>query len=179
LSLASFRNAWQLDKHSQAALRFLVDWYNGLALNQRVRAPEAKVLLSIASRLPQTGAELARIKGVPRRWAAERGDHFTGQLVRATAEASHEDFVPIEPPAYANFEEIRVDGWLALARAEISAKLGIAPELGLPTRLLRQVRHRILESGDPKSGVKALVGWRAELLGQAYLEFCDKHVLCG
>ena len=56
LTLEGFRNAWQLDVHSQAALRWLIAWYNGLSAVERAGAPDPKTLLAIAGRLP--GAEM-------------------------------------------------------------------------------------------------------------------------
>jgi ribonuclease D len=172
LSLESFRNAWQLDRHGQAALRFLVSWYNGLDARGRASAPEPKTLLSIAGRLPETAAELSRIKGVPKRFSAEQGERFAGQLVRATAVANAADFVPIDPPPYATFDEIRIDGWLAHARAEVAADVGIAPELAFPGRVLRRMKSAIERSGQRVAGAEALDGWRGELLSEAYLRYC-------
>jgi ribonuclease D len=174
LSLSSFRNAWQLDVHSQAALRFLIEWFNELAPPERAQAPDAKTLLAIASRLPEDADALSRIKGVPRRFAAARGARLTGEMMRATATADGSDFVPIDPPPYATFEEIRLDGWLSLARAEIACELGVAPELAFPNRLLRKLRQRILESGDRAAGADALEGWRAELCGEAWRQFARR-----
>lgn len=163
LSLSDFRNAWQLDAHCQAALRFAIDWYNALSDEERAFAPEPKVLLSIASRLPQSARDLERIKGVPRRWAERHGDRFTGQLMRATAEADTEGFVPIDPPPYATFEEILLDAWIARARAELCAALCIAPELLLPSRLVKRLRAALL-NGDADPVGSTLRGWRADLL---------------
>ncbi len=172
LSLASFRNAWQLDRHGQAALRFIVEWYNALDPRARAAAPEQKTLLSIAGRLPATPAELSRIKGVPRRFAAEQGERFLADLRRAMARADAADFVEIEPPPYATFDELRLDGWLAYARAEVSAEVGVAPELAFPGRVVKRMRSAIERSGQRVSGAEALTGWRGSLLTEAYLAFC-------
>jgi ribonuclease D len=177
ISLASFRNAWQLDVPSQAALRFIVDWYNRLSPEDRVRAPEPKTLLAIANRLPETRSDLTHIKGVPRRWAAEYGEHFVSQLQLVQSQAAASDFVPIEPPAYASFDEMRVDGWLAFARAEICIALGVAPELLYPARLVRQMRQAILRAGTVDAGESALSGWRSGLSGESYRRFCRRHPL--
>ena len=166
LSLDSFRNAWQLDPESQAALRFIIDWYNGLSPAERARAPEQKTLLAIASRLPESGVDLARIKGVPKRFAAEQGNRFAGMLMRATAQANAKDFVPIDPPPYATFEDILLDGWLADVRARLCAEVGVAPELVLPNRVLRKIRGAIQESGNRAAGASALDGWRSALLAE-------------
>jgi ribonuclease D len=175
LALDSFRNAWQLDPASQAALRFVIDWYNGLEPRERVSAPEPKALFSIAARLPETGVELARVKGVPRRWSAEHGDAFTGKLMRATAGATESDFVPIEPVAYATFEDIRLDAWLGTLRAEVCAELCIAPELAFPGRVLKRLRAAIAASGETADGARALDGWRRALLGEPYLAAAARH----
>lgn len=173
ISLASFRNAWQLDRESQAALRFLIDWYNDLSPRERDEAPPQKTLLSIASRLPEDGAAMGRIKGVPGRWAARHGNRLTGQLMRATAEAKGDEFVPIDPPPYATFEEIRLDAWLGAVRAAVANQLQVAPELLLPGRRLRRLRDAYLDGGvEQATGM--LSGWRHELAAQSFREWCEK-----
>ncbi len=174
LSLASFRNAWQLDAHSQAALRRLVAWYNELPEQERRYAPEPKTLLAIASRMPETGADLARIKGVPRRFSADHGNHLAGLVMRASAEAGAGDFVPIDPPPYATFEEIRLDGWLSGARAAICEELCIAPELAFPGRVLRPMRELVLGAHAADAGRAALVGWRERVLGPAWTAYAAR-----
>lgn len=175
LALGSFRNAWQLDRHSQAALRYLIEWYDALDDRERSAAPEPKTLLAIASRLPESAGDLARIKGVPRRFANTHGDRLTGGMMRATAEADAADFVPIDPPPYATFEEIRLDAWLAGMRAVLCESLSLAPELAFPARVLRRVRASILETGQVSGGADALGGWRAELLREAFLEHARRN----
>jgi ribonuclease D len=172
MSLESFRNAWQLDRHGQAALCFIIEWYNALDVAERAAAPEPKTLLAIAARLPQTAAELGRIKGVPRRFATERGERFVAELRRARARADAADFVEIDPAPYANFDELRLDGWLAHARAQVSAELGVAPELAFSGRVIRRMKAAIVRSGQRVSGAEALTGWRRALLCEAYLRFC-------
>lgn len=171
LSVGDFRNAWQLDVHSQAALRQLIGWYNALDARARAQAPDAKTLLSIASRLPADAAELSRIKGVNRRFAAEHGERLVAGMRRATAGADASDFVPIDPPPYATREEVRLDGWLSLARAEISAELEVAPELAFPGRLTKKLKSRIVETGERARGADVFEGWRRELVAPAYSEF--------
>jgi len=171
LSLDAFRNAWQLDRHSQAALRFLIEWYERLSDAEPEWAPEAKTLFAIASRLPESADELGRIKGVPRRFSAEQGNRLTGGLMRATAEADAADFREIEPPPYATFEEIRLDAWLGRMRAELSTTLSVAPELAFPARLVRRLRPPLAD-GDIERAAAELHGFRAPLLREAFLAFC-------
>jgi ribonuclease D len=175
MTLADFRNAWLLDADGQAGLRFLVRWYESLSPDERARAPEPKTLFSIASRLPESGADLARIKGVPRRFAAEQGERLVGQLMRATADAGAADFVPIEPEPYASFQEIRLEGWLNQARAEICAELSIAPELALPAKTMRKLRDELSANGghvDQLAG--SMTDWRAELVLPALIALAGK-----
>ena len=175
LTLSSFRNAWQLDPRRQAALRFVIDWYNTLSPAQRASAPDAKVLLSIASRLPENATQLGRIKGVPRSWCARHGDWLVTELHHAIEQAADADFVPIDPFPYATFEEVRLDGWLQWVRAEVCARLSVAPELALPARLLKRARDTIRASGDALSLLTHLSSWRRQLVEPAYREQCANH----
>jgi len=175
LTLASFRNAWQLDPRRQAVLRFVIDWHNSLTPRERSRAPDAKVLLSIANRLPENTNQLGRIKGIPRSWCARNGDWFVGELQRSIRDAAESDFVPVDPSPYATFEDIRLDGWLQWIRAELCAQLSVAPELALPARLLKRARDVIRQSGDALALLPHLTPWRRHLLEAAYREQCIKH----
>ena len=172
LSLASFRNAWQLEPENLAALALIIDWYNGLGPAGRARAPQPKTLIAVASRLPRTARELARIKGISERWCREHGDAFIKLLRKASARRG--DDVPAEPPPYATWEEIRLEGWIAHMRAEVSARCLVAPELAFPQRIVRGVREIIRKTGDRRAGARALNGWRSALLAEAYGAFCDE-----
>ncbi|GMV14946.1 MAG: ribonuclease D [Polyangiaceae bacterium] len=176
LAVDDFRNAWQLDVHSQAALRYLIGWYNGLGPRERAHGPDSKTLLSIASRLPENAADLARIKGVNRRFAAEHGEAFVRGLRRAAAAAETSAFVPIDPPPYATPDDVRLDGWLSLARAEISADLDVAPELAFPGRLMKRLTAHIAATGERARGAEVFQGWRRELLGRAFGAFAARRV---
>jgi ribonuclease D len=170
LELSSFRNAWQLDPRSQAGLRFIIDWYNGLDPKARAHAPEPKTLLSIANRMPGREADLARIKGVPRRWCSTHGAWFTRELDRASRQATRDDFVAIEPPPYATFEEIRLEAWLQMIRAELCTRLELAPEMALPGRIMRRGLRAIAYSGNPAALLEQLGDWRRQLLEKAYTD---------
>ena len=108
---------------------------------------------------------------MPRRFAASQGAELARELVSATARADRADFVPIDPPPYATFEEIRLDGFLALARAEVAVQVGIAPELALPGRLLKKLRAHVLRGNSIASAADVLGGWRQDLLGDAWRRF--------
>jgi ribonuclease D len=170
LSLDSFRNAWQLDHRGQAALRYLIQWFNDLPAREREYAPENKTLLSLASRLPRSVDDLQRIKGVPRGWSRELSQTLVTGLTSAAEAADATNFVPIDPPAYATKHELRVDGWLSAARAEVCVSLEVAPELALPSRIMKGLRTHALSSGTERLG-EALDGWRKQLLGEPLARF--------
>jgi ribonuclease D len=170
LALDSFRNAWQLDHRGQAALRYLIAWFNQLPERERDSAPENKTLLSLASRLPGSVDDLQRIKGVPRSWSRELAQNLVSGLTRAAQAADGTDFTPIDPPAYATKRELQVDGWLAAARAEVCVSLEVAPEIALPSRIVKGLRSHVLSHGV--TGVSAaLDGWRRTLLGEPLTRF--------
>jgi ribonuclease D len=167
LSLSSFRNAWQLRPKNQAALRYLIQWYNELPAWERDRVPQAKTLLSIASRLPRNAKDLMRMKGMPPTFNQGYADTITRGLNRAAQEAVASEFVQIDPEPYATFREIRLDAWLGALRADVSAAVGIAPELAFPARILKGVRDLSLSRGDCTAVTTELSDWRARLLAAA------------
>jgi ribonuclease D len=176
LSLESFRNAWQLDHRGQAALRYLIEWFNGLPERERENAPENKTLLSLAGRLPRSVDDLQRIKGVPRSWSKDLAQTLVTGLTRAAAAADESEFVPIDPPFYATKHELRVDGWLSAARAEVCASLEVAPELALPGRVMKALRSHALCHGTAELG-HALDGWRKTFLSGPLSQFASDFPL--
>ena len=176
LSLESFRNAWQLDHRGQAALRYLIQWFNGLPEREREQAPENKTLLSLAGRLPSSVDDLQRIKGVPRSWSRELAQTLVTGLTRAAQAADHNGFVPIDPPAYATKQELALDGFLAAARASVCVSLEVAPELALPARIMKILRGHVLTHGATHLG-EALDGWRRLLLSEPLATFANEFPL--
>jgi len=176
LSLESFRNAWQLDHRGQAALRYLIQWFNALPEREREQAPENKTLLSLAGRLPRSVDDLQRIKGVPRSWSRELSQNLVTGLTRAAEAADANGFVPIDPPAYATKAELRVDGWLAAARAEVCVSLEVAPEIALPSRILKGLRNHLVSRGTAQLG-EELDGWRKTLLSAPLAQFAAAYPL--
>ncbi len=176
LSLDSFRNAWQLDYRGQAGLRYLIQWFNQLPERDRENAPENKTLLSLASRLPRSVDELQRIKGVPRSWSRELSQTLVTGMTRVADAAEGTGFTPIDPPAYATKRELQVDGWLAAARAEVCVSEDVAPELALPSRIVKGLRSHVLGRGTLDLGA-ALEGWRKTLLAGALARFAAEFPL--
>lgn len=184
LTLESFRNAWQLGPAAQNGLRFLIDWFNGLSLEEREDAPEQKAVFSIASRMPQSRDVLLQLKGVPRGFALRHHKRILEGLADAARTAQTRDFFAIAPPPYATFEDIRLDAWLALLRAEVCAELKVSPEFVLPARVTKNMRELLGElrggtigSADALTSTlaPALDGFRKALLLEKIQAFCEKE----
>jgi ribonuclease D len=174
LSLESFRNAWQLGPQSQAGLRFLIEWHNALSADDKRTAPDAKTLLALAARLPETAGALARIKGVSPGVSQRHGSYLARGLTSAARDTKADDFVPIEPLPYATFADIRRDAWLGLLRAEVCAELGVSPEQVMPQRVVRELKAKLVESPQARLS-EALHGYRERLLGSEIDAFCGRH----
>lgn len=174
VSLADFRNAWELDYGSQAALQFLIDWWNTSPAQMRPAGMKPYILFQIARRMPESGQELARIKGVPARWARQYGDTLTGRLIRASYEAQESQFPPIEPQPYVTFEEIQLEAFLAAMKYAVSRMAGIAPEVSFPHWVMHGLKLRLLNNPDVRAAVVELQGWRQKWLAGPYLDFCKR-----
>ena len=175
LTLRSFRHAWQLSPRNQAALRYLIKWYNELPNWEKERGPQTKTLLAVASRLPKIPKDLMRIKGIPPHFAHGYADTLVRGVARATRDASTEEFEQIEPVPYLTPHELEVDAWISQLRACVALELQAAPELCFPLRVQKEWRRRLL-SGETAEGVAAsLEGWRKELLSTAINTFVSRH----
>lgn len=169
LSLDDYRNAWQLDVSGQAVLQHLIAWWNALPAHERNEAPQPRTFLTLAKIIPETGAELAKLRGIFFPWAKRHGDLFTGKLVRVSASASRDGFVPLEPPPYNTFERILAEGWIRKAAAEVSAELSIAPELCFPDRVIRKMTRAVEEKKVNSAAGEMLTGWRERILREPFL----------
>ena len=85
-------------------------------------------------------------------------------IQRAVGRAHTEEFLPIEPPPYVTPTELLASGWLEAARAELCTELELAPELVLPSRVMRRLRDAAVSRGVLTGALDALVGWRRSLL---------------
>jgi ribonuclease D len=152
----------------------MIDWHERLSSAGEAIDLPPKAFLSVASRMPRSAQDLGRIKGVPHRFARHHGERFVRELQKALRDGDGSAFVPIEPPPYATFDDIRLDGWLAWMRAELSARTEIAPEIAIGTRLLKRLRQRIVETGNRAAGAEALTGWRERIVRPMYLELSSE-----
>lgn len=175
LSLRSYRNAWQLSAASQLMLRGLIEWYNGLASEERSIAPTSKSLFNVASRLPRRRADLGRLKGVSRRTEQLFGARIVGIADDAARRAQSEEVERLDPPPYASWPEVRLSGWLQHARAEVAAGSQIALELAFPNRIVNDMKDLVLEARSLEASAEALTGWRRDALHSPWSEFCQHH----
>jgi ribonuclease D len=180
LTLDMFRNAWQLGVAEQAGLRFLMDWFNELSLEEQEDAPDAKVLFSMASRMPTTRDVLLQLRGVPRGFAQRHHKRILDGLAEAARTSRQGGFVPIEPPPYATFEEFRVEAWLLSLRATLCEDLKVAPDFVLPSRILRDLRGALGRMDGTRGETptrdltSTLTGFRESLLASPMKALCDK-----
>ncbi len=174
ISLKSFRNAWQLSPPKQAALKFIIEWYNQLSPKAQRHAPDGKVLLSVAGAAPSNPGGLGRIKGVSPSFVEQHGRTLIDGMARAIASAKSDDFELLEPAPYATFEEIELDAWLAKWRAYLAVTLRFAPELVLPGRIMKDIKIN-LETKGMAALHDALVGYRRGLLIEQSEQFCVQH----
>lgn len=165
LSFSSFRNAWQLDGRGQHALSALVAWYNAAGAGEQGLI-QSRTLLNIAARLPQTRRDLERIKGVSRRLSERVGGALVSICSEASAQAA--EGPPLEPPAYARFDEILSEARIALVRANVCAELSIAPELAFPAALTRRLQQCAFDAADLSAPAELLEGWRNTLLAEPW-----------
>jgi ribonuclease D len=171
LSLNSFRNAWQLSPAKQAALQFIIRWYNALSPKAQRHVPESKVLLSVAAAAPTSLSSLGRIKGVSPSFVQQYGQELVAGMQDAVAKAASADYQLLEPAPYATFDEIRLDAWLTGWRAHLAVQLQFAPELVLPGRVMKEVKT-CLETQGREAMHDALDGYRRALLVEESARFC-------
>ena len=128
----------------------------------------------MAARLPASAAELERLRGVPRRWAAQHAEQAISVMNEAARTAAHGECVALVPSPYATFFEYRLDAWLQTMRAELCDELQVAPEMLLPRRLLDRIGQAVVgASAVDLSSV--ITGWRAALLEDAVERYIEQH----
>lgn len=174
LSIDDFRHAWQLDYAGLAALQYLVDWWNSMSPHDRPQGLTHNLLFYIARRLPESGRELAAIKGIPRAWARDEGDRITGRLIRASYEAKPEAFPLREPKPYHTFDDSQWDAFVPTVRYAISRSVNIASDICFPSwSSCDHIKEQILLDRDLRSGSNAFHGWRQQWLTEPFQRFCN------
>ena len=154
----------QLDPRSRAVARALASWRERAAAREDRPAGSVladQVLIEVAKRRPSSLEELARIRGVHRSTLNRRSDGVLAAVARGLADE------PI-PRERAQLRSEAADGpVIALAEAWLRARsleLGLAYEL-LASRAELEVVVSAARRGEPEPPVRALTGWREELVG--------------
>jgi ribonuclease D len=154
----------QLDPRSRAVAKALAAWRERTAAeNDRpvgsVLADQ--VLVEVARRRPPTTTELARIRGVHRSTLNRRGAGILEAVARGLNDApiprerSHPRTELVDGPVIA-----LVEAWLRARALEV----GLAYEL-IASRAELEALIGAARRGEPEPPVRALTGWREQLVG--------------
>lgn len=161
--------ATSLDPRSRAVARELAAWRERTASQEDKPVgtilPDA-ALVEIAKRKPAAAGDLEQIRGLHGGHLKRRG----GELIEAVARGREGEPIPREPRGPGS--EARDTPLVALVEAVIRAR---ALEAGLAYELVasRAELERIVVAarrGDPEPEVRALTGWRRELVGAELAE---------
>ena len=184
ISIESYRNAWQLEPPGQIALSELINWYNELSPSEREKTIEAKLLWSLANRLPQTPGALRQVRGMPRLPAAHQERILS--IVRASLQNRQPLTNLLEPPPYATFKRLQLDAWVEYVRTVACSRAKVSKELVLAGRRLRQLKEAVAKDGldafGAQSLMKILAPWQYSLIGEvlawAARQISDPDSLC-
>lgn len=159
----------RLDARGRAVANRLTIWRDGVA-RELDRPPPAvlpdQVLVELAKRTPKDRSALENIRGLPQQTQHRRG----AELVEQIARGRHEE--PPPSPPQAPKRDSSEAPLVSLAQAVVrhrSKESGVASELIATqaelTALVAAARRD--QDGD---GVRALAGWRRELVGQELVD---------
>jgi ribonuclease D len=159
----------RLDPRGRAVAHRLATWRDGVA-RELDRPPASvlpdQVLVELAKRAPKDRAALENIRGLPQPTQHRRGAELIEQIARGQAEEP-----PTAPPP-APKRDASEAPLVSLAQAVVrhrSRESGVASELIATQAELTALVASVLRDRDV-DGVRALAGWRRELVGQ---ELCD------
>ena len=130
-------------------------------------------MFSVAARLPEDARALGDIKGVNPRFARSADGEAVLALISEASAAAGGDPPQSGPSPYATFDHYFRDAWVSCARAELSARLTIAPEVAFPPWLMKRIRQAIQDTIDPADLAVEFSGWR-KCLAQPWLDFCKE-----
>src|SRR3954468_18359220 len=159
-----------LDPNARAVAFELAEWREGVAARQdrpvQSVLPDA-ALVEVAKRKPSQTKQLEQIRGLNPGHLRRRGQ----DILDAVARGRERPPLPYEgerhpPPATGDSPLIALGESLVRARA---LEAGLAYEL-VAARADLQAIVTALRNGSPEPGVRALQGWRRELVGAELLE---------
>jgi len=160
----------RLDDRGRAAARRLCEWRERLA-READRPPAYVVpdhaLVELARRRPGDRGALEQIRGLPQQTLHRRGAELVEQIRRSSGEPPPPR--PPAPPRRDPAEAPLVSLAQAVARHR-SAACGIAPELIATQSELAALVAAVRRDEDAAPEVRALHGWRRELVGEELSE---------
>ena len=162
----------RLDGGQRAAARRLCEWREQLA-READRPPSYVVpdqaLIELARRRPRDRAALEAIRGLPQQTLHRRGSDLIEQI-----ELSRQDEAPPAPPVAPRRDAAEAP-LISLAQAVVrhrSMQSGVATEL-IATQSELTALVGAVRRGTDGTGVRALDGWRRELVGDELRELLE------
>lgn len=162
----------RLEGGQRAAARRLCEWREGLA-READRPPSYVVpdqaLVELARRRPRDRAALEAIRGLPQQTLHRRATDLLEQIER-----SRDEEPPPAPPAAPRRDPSEAP-LVSLAQAVVrhrSMESGVATEL-IATQSELSALVGAVRRGTDGSAVRALVGWRRELVGDEIRELIE------
>jgi len=172
----------RLDNGQRAAARRLCAWRDGIAREMDRPPPFVApdhTLVELARRRPRDRAALEQIRGLPQQTLHRRGAELLSAI-----EASRDEEAPPAPPSAPRRDPAEAP-LVSLAQALVrhrSLESGVATELiATQSELAALVTEVLRGNGAPADGVRALHGWRRELIGEELRELLAgrRHVSVG
>lgn len=162
----------RLDHQGRAVAMRLAIWRDGIA--QELDRPPAsvlpdQVLVELAKRTPKDRAALDNIRGLPQQTLHRRGAELVEQIARGRGEE------PPPPPPSSPKRDSSEAPLVSLAQAVVrqrSRESGVATELIATQSELTALVGAVRRERDA-DGVRALAGWRRELVGQELVDLID------
>ncbi|MGI8749559.1 MAG: ribonuclease D [Thermoleophilaceae bacterium] len=159
----------RLEARGRAVAHRLAEWREAVARELDRPPPSVlpdQVLVELARRAPKDRAGLDDIRGLPQQTQHRRGAELVEQIARAR------DDEPPPPPPSAPKRDSSEAPLVSLTQAVVrhrSKDSGVASEL-IATQAELTALVGAVRRGLDGNGVRALSGWRRELVGQ---ELCD------
>ena len=163
----------RLDAEGRAVARRLCEWRDRVAREMDRPPPFVapdQVVFELARRAPTDRAALENIRGLPQQTLHRRGAELLDEIAAGRSEE------PPPPPPHAPKRDSREAPLVSLAQALVrqrSLDSGIATELIATQSELAALVAALRRDGGQSNGVRALRGWRRELIGDELQELIE------
>ncbi len=159
----------RLDARGRAVANRLAIWRDGVARELDRPPPSVlpdQVLVELAKRMPKDRNALDNIRGLPQQTQHRRGAELVEQIARGRDEEPPPG--PPQPPKRDSSEAPLISLAQAVVRTR-SRESGVATEL-IATQAELSALVAAARRDQGRDGVRALFGWRRELVGQELIE---------